>query len=388
MSKDQLPEKNILDIYGSGKRIAIIIAIALWVFAGFAVVQYYMDKNGPDAPDFMLAIAGGLIFVGLLLMLWNSGLSMDKGEGAIKKWWGFQAPLTKARVVLGSKSYSMDLFTNVKISKEVRRSSSSTSTGSGSSSYTVYPVRIKGSADSLLVQEPRNYKKARKQAETIAKFLNVDMVDKSTGKAIVRKAGTLDESIRDRARRTEEHVELPFTPSMMKTRIEPQGSGVLMLDIPARGLSVAHWIGIGLAIAFAGAVGVFADFGGYILLILPVVILSAVLKNARHRTCITVSHDRLEVISYGAVFKKITDIPAQKLEELFIQDAKIKEDVLDDILKSVPEKWRSLVKSSITMFSTGAIIARSDAATVKITTHISQDELAYLHALIHSKLTR
>ncbi len=84
----------------------------------------------------------------------------------------------------------------------------------------------------LLIDAPTDYQEARSTGEFLARFLQRSLEDISTGKRVVRDPEHLDESLRERVRRTQEDVRsLPPPPLEMRSKIEQTGEGV-EIEIP------------------------------------------------------------------------------------------------------------------------------------------------------------
>ncbi len=392
MISNQLSTKPFLDFNERGKTLSIIMAFAFWLLAFFVFDQYTIDKDNHDAQAHLLLISCGLFFVGLFLFFWHSGLSLNKKKNVIQKWSGFQMPLTRKRVVFKSTSHSLDLFTSIIIAKEFRNPGSSSS-ARGPSTYVVYAVRIKGKTTSVFIWESRSYKQARKLAKKIAIFLNLNLEDASLGKAVIRMAGTLVESVSELAQRTGEYVELPPKPSTMKIVIKPNDDGALEIDIPAmtsnRPPLASIVMGIIAYCLMVKGVAEYINFEmGMIMLFLFFVIFAVRMfarMDAKRGSHIAVSRDRLIIVTKGKVLRKKFNFPDRELKELFLITPN---EQMDDILRAFPKQERVSIKSSLANLCTGSIIARTDKATAVITSSISPDEFAYIYALIHSKLTR
>ena len=171
--------------------------------AGIAVIVAALSgamgsEDGSAAP-LVFVIPFGLVFasVGAGIMFGRAGIEIDLTARTITTWWGLMVPFK-------SRTLPLERAKIVSINREVRRSKNST--------YTVYPVRIEGFEKAIDIEEPRNYADARRRAEEIAKFMNLGVEDSTSGKKVVREAGTLDESLRERAERTGEDLKMPEAP--------------------------------------------------------------------------------------------------------------------------------------------------------------------------------
>ena len=96
----------------------------------------------------------------------------------------------------------------------------------------VFFVRIIHADGKLKLSSSSLYEAARKDAEMIARFLHVELMDSSVnGEPIVRPASELDESVRTKARRKAGVVDVPGQPEKCRSRCE-LGNGELRIEIP------------------------------------------------------------------------------------------------------------------------------------------------------------
>ncbi|MHC4201125.1 MAG: hypothetical protein ACYSU0_14125 [Planctomycetota bacterium] len=280
------------------------------------------ESGGP--PPLVIIIPFGLIFasVGAGLMFGRAGIVIDKRSGTVTKWWGLLVPFKRT-------TFPVEKIRAVTITSEVRRSKNST--------YTVYPVRLIGPAEPLNVEEPRDSDRARRRAEELAKFLDLGVEDSSSGKKVVREAGTLDESLRDRYRREGRPRERPGEPAGCRIVSGASGSEATF-DIPPKGFAAVEVIGmvIGAIFAFVPLIigGVllgesgpkdiekawpFLIFVGLFMLVwmgIPFAMIVTTIKKARARERLSVSPRELRLDRKTFFGTKTTIIPADELEEL------------------------------------------------------------------------
>ncbi len=301
--------------------------------AGVAVIVLgvlgKMTSESGEPPPLFVIIPFGLLFAaaGAGLMFGRAGIVIDKRSGTVTKWWGLLVPFK-------SKSFPIEKVKAVTITSEVRRSKNST--------YTVYPVRLTGPAKPLDVEEPRDSDRARGRAEELAKFLDLGVEDSSSGKTVVREAGTLDESLRDRYRREGRPRERPAEPAGCRIMSGASGSEATF-DIPPKGFGVVEIIGmvIGAVFAFvpllffggmlfgesgpkgldAGKEWPFLIFIGLFMLVwmgIPFAMILTTIGKAKARERLSVSPRELRLDRKGIFRTKTTIIPADELEELEI----------------------------------------------------------------------
>jgi len=275
----------------------------------------------------ILCAVFGLIFatVGAAFLFGRSGLLFDKNTKTVRRWYGLLFPMW-------SRSYDIKLFQEVSLSKEVRRNKNST--------YTVYPVRLAGAkASPLDICQPQDELQARKLAEEIAKFINCDMVSGLGGVTLRREAGTLDESLRERLKRTTKDVDITVPPEGLRAQFSARGNAVFF-TIPPPPFSAALLVPIGCGGIFAVFVGLtflwpmladktmpaetrllFGAFLGIFFIFLPLATaIGAAVSRLKRTTLVEVDSYSLRVTNQGALFRKHVEIPSGELEELQLEE--------------------------------------------------------------------
>jgi hypothetical protein len=343
-----------LEIKSGGGLLVVFGLIFAGVGTVFLIGMLSIGKDGP--PSLFLFLPVVFIIVGLCVAFGRAGVIFDKREGIITKWWGLG-------VRLGEKTRPLSEFGYSTISREVRRSKDST--------YIVFPVRIEGAGGKLNIKELRKYEKAREQAEEIAKFIDFSVKDSSSGTVVEREAGTLDESLRERAARTGENREIkePLPGCRIKHTVS---SDKLVFEIPPLGrvkARIIFYFTVGSTILFLVIflvffIPMFKKSGNVpivYIVVIPILIgnmaigfvLSRLFRGKR--TVIEVSLKILRVKTGSA---KALEIPSDEIEELEIGNA---------------------CQSLNTIFKRGtAIIARSDKLTISFGAGLRRKELQWL----------
>lgn len=210
------------------------LAVGLFVMASpFLPVE----QQGDPMPIPAALLFGGLFAtVGGGFVLGRARLILDRSRREVRRWWGLLFfPLSTTRTPL--EGYDRVTFT-----REVRKS--------GKSTVTVYPVRLAGGGDELVVAEPRDALQARVDAERAAKHLNLGVEDRTVDPPAFRPAGTLDVSLRERLRKDPPPLPpRPASPGRAAVRSE---GGRLIVDLPAPGLSPLHLLTVPFALVPAG----------------------------------------------------------------------------------------------------------------------------------------
>jgi len=372
-----------------------------------------------DAPGFFMIPFGALFgLVGLFLMTGRSGIIIDKRKNTFLKWYGLLVPMIR-------KEYPLDRHERVSLRKEVR--------SSRNSSTTVYVVRLEGEDDvkPLLFDSPTDYNDSRNIAERLSKFLRVPLADFSSGSEIVREYDKLDESMRDRAERTREKIELPDPLPDMISLIHDD-YGTIKIEIPPPGFNALLYLQLAAPVIISGLMVLFFFartsgldsepppplLFGLILLFfvgLPfVVMLIRVLPKAKKRFSINVSRETLKVEQNLLGRKKSFEIRADELEELEIGETVIPEEILqmmggkdtsgqsattddsDAAAGDSPDPQQQILANPSAKGIIGfflkflpgpQITARSDKVTVEFGRGLSREELSYIQALIKKTIT-
>lgn len=326
------------------------------------------DSKGKEMPVAMALVMGALfVTVGASAAFGRSGKVLDRRADTLTAWWGLLVPFRR-------KEHRLSAFTCVSLGREVRRSKNST--------YTVYPVCLEGGGmPRVTLEEPREPLAARAVAEDAAKFLGLTLVDTSTGEKVVRKLGELDESVRDRARRTGERPEVPPPPAAARCRTRVVAD-TLCIEVPSLGfrkLHAAMLIVVGIVELFiilgfivpiatdakmpAEAKAVALCFIGLLFVFVPAMVcLAVVAKGVRVRRTVEVSPRELRVMTQGLLRRREVSVPSDELEELAIVPA-----------RTVPGA----------LSVTGEVVlARSDRVAVCFGEGLSGEELAWLRAVV------
>ncbi|MGB5216692.1 MAG: hypothetical protein WBN66_00200 [Smithella sp.] len=362
-------------------------------------------NSSSDTPSSLFVILFGAVFTlaGTVLVFGRAGIILDRSRGRIVQWYGLLVPLKRTE-------YLMDAIDQVEMNF---------SSGDSDSPAT-WPIKLSGRSMTrpIAVSQPTSFTEARQLAEELSRFLQKPLVDTSTGERIIRDSGHLNESYRDRMRRTDKAAGiLPPEPSGMRSRVERTGEG-LVIHIPENTNKRLHYIPLVFSLIFAIGVTWFflpsilrsdiSDLIRYIILgflglfiILP--LLSALrtfhqLKKDFERITVTRAFLRVETMKQGK--KTITEIPADELEDLV---APARQGIINAIevpgIKKVPlgdtgtprmpdgRPVPRLLLSLMKMVSSKGIIARSDKIEVALAAGLDEAEVVWLFALIRKTIT-
>lgn len=367
---------------------------------------FVQTEEGGTSSLVMLLVGVPFTIVGAGLVLGRAGVVIDRRRGTAVKWWGLLAPMKQTE-------YRLNTFHHVSLNLQ-RGDSDSPDT---------YPVRLEDAAGQITVQvvQPTDYLEARRTAEEVAALLGRSIEDSSSGQKIVREVDRLDESLRERVKRTREDIgSLPPQPPTMKTRITETGDGIIAeIPAPSRGLIrlLPAVFGVGF-IAFV-AVNIIDGVAEApvppavkqgILIFLALAVFMVVLGALRYArkasgnlTRITATRAALRIEEVTRGKSAVTEIPLDELEDLFLTTSR---SVLES--QTMPGKKKGGAAPSIGDTGTPrlpdgrpvpkillalarfagspGVTARSDKAVVTFGKGLPEEEAAYLYALIKKTL--
>ena len=265
------------------------------------------------------------------------------------------------------------------------------------------------------VEQTADYRKARRAAEELARFLRKPLEELSPGRRTVRDPDHLAEPLRDRVRRVREGTWfLPQQPISMRTRADRTAEGVI-LTIPGPGLGPARLLphrrrpsslqGSPRSFSCRRRLSSNFFFAAFILLfavLLPVLTaLLSVVRSVRRETRVTATRALLRVEERRNGKKTTVEIPADELEELEFVDRR---GALKGIelpggtgLKDVGDTGTprfsggrpmpKILLALMRMAPSQGITARSDKMALTFGAGLPEEELAYLYALILKTVT-
>jgi len=331
----------------------------LWMLVSKAVKGDPVPLSGVVT---LVVAAGGMGLLGCFALV-QYRVVVDRGTKTVTRWWGLFMPMKRAVT-------SLDSYDAVVVARQISR-------GRGGETF-LYPIGLTGPSTQLLVDRTNDLDEARHDAEELAKFLALRLIDRSAGTETIREAGTLDTSLRERVREGPLVApELPPMPTTMKSSCHTEGE-VLTLQIPRPGFCARH-VGPLFAVSllwclFLTPAAVTAlsrkrpDDFVFSLIVFSLVwvpllwftiwLTRRVLHSALKHTTASVSPSSLDVTLTSPMKTERASIPADELEELEIVTD------LEDIHKSK------------------AIGARSDRASIRIGVGLPEEELTWLHATI------
>ncbi len=295
-----------------------------------------------------IVIFGGVpALFGAIFMCFRFGVILDRQRRIITTWWGLLVPFHKTEHPFSQMHY-------VTLSHERR--------GHGKSRYEVFPMRLEGAdADAITLYEQDDYDKARRLAEEIAKFLHLGIRDRHSGEEVVRDAGTLDESIRQRAKRLSLTSRMPVQPPDARSSVSFAGSPpTATIDIPP--LMHWAWFVLGGIVAWIIVSSVFIGLD-FMFLFLPLLfMLAAYSAGMLHRERLVVSPDELVLTRRGIFGTNTIRLQANEIEEVEITRV-------------------------TTLGVAGRIVVRSDRGSVEFGAVRSEEERKWLRDVLVHVLT-
>ncbi|MHB8909703.1 MAG: hypothetical protein ACYDAA_12590 [Syntrophales bacterium] len=372
----------------------------LWVFLiGLGLGPTQASGGFPGSAA---AVLVGLIFtaIGGMVIFGRSGLIIDRRENRVVQWQGLLVPLRRT-------VRPLDSFDGVRI--DCNRGDKTTT----------YPVQLRKGSDArgaITIEAPADYQRARRSAETLARFVRMPLEDHSSGKPVIRDPDHLDESLRERVRRLgEEQGFFPPQPVPMRTKVEQTVDGVILsIPHPTFGMGRRFRLVVALIVAgFAALVVLPALLSlpmpppvqyliiGFVLFFSVLLPLGAALRSSAGSSRVTVTRAFLRVEEGRTGKNKTIEIPADELEELEYADRRAMLNALDmsgmKKLKDFGDTGTprlpdgrpvpKIVLKLARLVPSHGITARSDRAAVTFGKGLPDEELAYLHFLVRKILT-
>lgn len=146
----------------------IFLPAGIWLLATF-------PEHAKNDWGFPL-VRWSFIVVGAYVLLWRRWIVLDRGKGVVEEKSGLLFPL-RSRV--------LKLSPETRVYLQGKGVTDSDPSGQGSTGYSIYISDLK--KEVFLYQCGRNRSEAVKRAEEVAGFLNLDIVDGSSGEEVIRK---------------------------------------------------------------------------------------------------------------------------------------------------------------------------------------------------------
>lgn len=346
--------------------VGIPLLVSGMIFYAIFLTGAERGLTPPGMKSFLFLLCPCLVLSGVVIILWRSGVEIDRLSGKIHVWYGLLFPFWR-------RTYALEEIDRVVMDREIQQTENS--------SFMIYPVRLQGNSLVIDIESPQDELQARSIAEEIAKFLNRPLHDASDGIVRIREPQYLDESLRDRIRRTGEIPSLPPLPEGMKATLLPQGKEIEIRLPPAgftrevlkrmsiRGsfpLFLIFFILIPLLfetqrVPFANLViGIVISMLFFILCLIVI----AGIQEARRSVTLIANPQFLRLVIPRLFSPRVIEMAADRIEEIRIGNPP-------------PENAESHIAGAEKI-----VIVRSDDAVIRFGAGLSEEELRYLATLL------
>jgi hypothetical protein len=260
------------------------------------------------------------VIVGALLMCLRRSVLLDRRQRLATTGWSLLVPLNRSEHLLSDAH-------EVVLSREEQ--------SFGDTDYDVFPVTLQGAGgDEIKLREPRDYESARRLAEEVAKFLGLGMRDRSSGEVIARAPGTLDQSLRQRAKQAGARSRMPERPAGAKSIASFDGA-TATIEIPPfmrwiwsvlTGLLVAALTALGLEFDTKRDAAPELQHGLFLFLVLlavtvPILFFLMHRMGIHHRDRLVVSAHEVVLTRRGLFGARTLRLPADEIEEVVTESA-------------------------------------------------------------------
>jgi hypothetical protein len=370
---------------------------AAGVFLSLIALGVLVPENADELPwwAWPLMLAMGLIFVGVggSLVFGRTWISIDLSRGMVVREWGLIVPLKSDELSLQNYSAVAMRFD-----------------AGDSDSPDRYPIALQaqsGGGD-LALLSPGDYASSRAQAERIAAFVRLPLVDSTTDHESVHHPETLNATFQERA--GGESPGRVVCPATLLTSVEESGRSV-RLTIPGPGFRPAMLLHLAIPLAF-GAFALlqlvpffretdtpepvewlFIAFVGLFMLGPVAGALVSILRAKRARTVVTASPERITLEERAAFRTKSVDIPVDAILDI---DCSTKESMMDSAKRGIATvraarlgrgiggvtgsvdvpRWVSWLGSLV---PSKGVILKTRKGVFAIGSGLPDDEVRYLH---------
>ncbi len=348
-------DPDILKIKKGGEIMVCLIGI-LFLLPIFIPDMHKNPRNNRHSLGITLFSTAATICI-----LGRAGITFNRREKTIVKWFGLLFPIIRINL-------SWEEYRRIFLIKELRRQNRR------HGKYTVYVARIYGADAEEVLTEDQNYLKVRRIAKAVASFMQLPLTDSSTSIEVTRQPFELDESLRDRLRRTNKIARLKDLPATSKIQCSIE-KDILYVTLPKNG-----WGCLPNMILFGG---ICATIVGYYLITPQVkyffifLILSGFISmfmawiKANTYTEIYLSKEKFRIKKIDNVYTKVEEFKLEELEELLF------------IARSDEIEANNFLSN---MLQRPHLLARSDYKVSKFGESLTPSELSWLLATLENKI--
>ncbi|MBI3270541.1 MAG: hypothetical protein HYZ53_16150 [Planctomycetes bacterium] len=400
MKKTPLPAGDVLT-HAEGFGICGCLVLLPFLLSTWCVTAGPLWARPTGSWEVSLPIGGfvTLLLFGLGCFRWGS--TLDRRARTVTSWWG------GLRLPIRRTTRRLDGFTSVNLRREIKDAGQKTM-------KIVYPVRLAGADDSLVWTSTLPERDARRAAERLARFAQLPLLDWTSGSLVRREPEHLDESLRERVRRTREELKVPSMPPGFQEQcqfdgrrftLETRGPGfslyLVVVLFPYMILTVLSafmllWGGAcweeterqalqhrpGYNQGEARRVSYALLVLGGILSSLTVAGVRSVLIECFARGRVTAIAESLRVERRRLFGRKVVEIPAGELEEL-VKAMPGTDSPQGPAPRPVPGTLAA-VKAKLPRVhaASASICARSDRARVDFGHNLTAEQVAFVHAAL------
>lgn len=158
----------------------------------------------------------------ILLLGYRRGATLDSRSRMLTTWHGLFMPLWKRR-------YRLDDVESISLKESLNSTQEK--------GFVEYSLWARGKDISVRCYKSGNMKKARHEAERMARFLRVSLTDATDGRSSITQPEELGESLRARAQRTGLEHPWPVPPDNFRITLRSE-AGLTALQLPPRGFQI------------------------------------------------------------------------------------------------------------------------------------------------------
>ncbi len=349
-----------------------VLIIGSSIFPGIIESQ----SNSPGTESIM---GGIFLFLGSCLAFGRHGIIIDKRLNTVTSRFGFFVPFSYFKM---QRLDRIDL-----ISQMQERRNAGTHSGTRTGAVTVYPIYLMGKGVRIWITDAKTSAIARRLTEHLSDFLGVDVEESTDGVVSLRKAGTMDLSVNDRFRASNESAKEMTVPVVLESCITQSGNKLKIIIPPSSAFNPIVAISTLPGLVITGIVCIcflpdilqianrnsrtfFLCFLGFFFAFLPVVVPPiALIRKLLETIVITVDRKNFSFTS-GWPIKHTIKIPNDDVEEFKTLGQKGEAEQRQPA-KALIHVLKNFVKS-------GGIMVRSDYHRIHFGRKLSEEENQYL----------
>jgi len=367
---------------GLARRAGGILSLALALLIVYSTTEGFRRIPWSFDPVWTLLLCLVTIAAAVYCILGRRHITLDARLGTLVEEWGLLVLSNRrmlqlkacAAVVVGKKERKTLLVSRV-----------------------VYPVALAFAEGQIEIGAPARIEKAHELTEELARLLNVNVIDATADRHVVRAIDEIGKSFRERATMQPRENGTPPPPERMETRCDVGKQG-LVFHFPMRGFERSSlWAGgiaaavfallaVAVPLAFRKPVPAYRDvyfYAAWTALFafgaVTLILAAFSLSQAVQRTRLTVSPAGLEWRRRGPMFWTSKKLPVEQVEDI----------LLPDFPADPPQRagTRFLGLRIRPASETPGIFARGARMSFEFGQDLPEAELRWLHSVILKTLT-